>query len=73
MDRVSGLKDNGSASFQGQQDEQPEGVSIPGNAIDDDVVDIRTLHHPWSTDTNNRCDITQIANDRSIKEIQHEL
>ena len=70
---VSGLNDNGSTSLQGQQDEQPEGVNIPGNATDDDVVDIMTLYPPWSLDTNDRCDITQIANDKSIKEIQDEL
>ena len=29
-----------------------------------------TLYPPWSLDTNDRCDTTQIANDRSIKEIQ---
>ena len=34
------LNDNGSTPLQGQQDEQPECVNIPGNAIDDDVVDI---------------------------------
>ena len=71
FDRVSGLNDNGSIPLQRQQDEQPEGVNIPGNAIDDnDVIDIMTLYPPWSLDTNDRCDITQIANDRSIKEIQ---
>ena len=72
-DRVSGLNDNGSTPFQGQQDEQTEGVSIPENAIDNDVADIMTLYPPWSTDTNYQCDITQIANDRSIKEIQDGL
>ena len=36
--------------LQGQQDEQPEGVIIPGNAIDDDVVDIMILypHGHWT-------------------------
>ena len=72
FDRVSGLNDNGLTPLQ-RQDEQPEGVSIPGNAIDDDVVDIMTLYPPWSPDTNDRCDITQIANDKIIKEIQDEL
>ena len=42
FDRVSGLHDNGLTPLQGQQDDQPEGVNIPENAIDDDVVDIRT-------------------------------
>ena len=70
FDRVSDLNDNGSTSLQGQQDEWPEGVNIPGNAIDDDVVDIMTLYPLWSPDTNDSCDINQIANDRSRKEIQ---
>ena len=73
FDRVSGLNDNGLTLLQGQQEEQPEGDNIPGNAIDDDVVDIMTLYPPWSLDTNDRCDITQIANDKSIKEIQDEF
>ena len=74
FDRVSGPNDNGLIPLQGQQDEQPEGANIPGNAIDDnDVVDIMTLYPPWSLDTNDRCDITQIVNDRSIKEIQDEF
>ena len=74
FDRVSGLNDNGSTFLQGQQDEQPECVNIRGNAIDDnDVVDIMILYPPWSLDTNDRCDITQIANDKSIKEIQDEF
>ena len=71
FDRVSGLNDNGSTPLQVQQDKQAEGVNIPGNAID--VVDIMTLYPPWSPDTNDRCDITQIANDKSIKEIQDKL
>ena len=65
IDRVLGLNENGSTPLQGQQDEQPEGVNIPGNAIDDDVVEIMTLYPPWSPDTNDRCDITKIANDRA--------
>ena len=31
------------------------------------------LYAPWSSDTNDRCDIKQIANDRSRKEIQDEV
>ena len=73
FDRVSDLNDNGSTPLQGKQYELPEGVNIPGNTIDDDVVDIMTLYLPWSLDTNDRCDINQIANDRSRKEIQDEL
>ena len=59
------MNDNGLTPSQGQQDEQPEGINIPGNAIDDDVVDIMTLYPPWSPDTNDSSDINQIANDRS--------
>ena len=72
FDRASGLNDNGLIPLQ-RQDEQPEGANIPGNAIDDDIVDIMTLYPPWSMDTNDRCDITQMANDQSIKEIQDEF
>ena len=32
-----------------------------------------TLYPPWSLDTNDRCDINQVANDRSRKEIQDKL
>ena len=73
FDRVLGLHDNGLTPLQGQQDEQPEGVNIPANAINDDVVDIKTLYPLLSPDANDRSDITQIANDKSIKEIQDEL
>ena len=73
FDRVSDLNDNGLTPLQVQQDEQPEGVYIPGNAIDDDVVDIMTLYPPWSPDTNDSYDINQIANDRSRKETQNKL
>ena len=74
FDRVSGLNDNGLTPLQRQQDEESDSVNILGNAIDDDdVVHIMTLYPPWSTDTNNMCDITQIANDKSIKEIQDEI
>ena len=34
FDRVSDSNDNGLTPLQGQQDEQPEGVYIPANAID---------------------------------------
>ena len=73
FDRVSDSNENGSTPLQGQQDEQPEGVYLPGNAIDDDVVDIMTLYPPWLSDTNDSYDINQIANDRSRKEVQDEL
>ena len=73
FDRVSGLHDNGSTPLQGQQDDQPEDVNILENAIDGDVVDIRTIYPPWSNDTNNMCYIAQIANDKSIKDIRDEI
>ena len=47
FDRVSDLNDNGLTPLQGQQDEQPEGVNILGNAIDDDAVDIMTLEKKY--------------------------
>ena len=73
FDRVSDLNDNGSTPLQGQQDEQPESVTIPGNAIDNDVVDIMTLYPPWSLETNDRFDNNQVTSDRRRKEIQDEL
>ena len=73
FDRVSGLHDNGLTPLQGQQDDQPVNVTIPENAIDDDVIDIRTIYPPWSLDTNNICDVTQIASDKSIEDIRDEI
>ena len=73
LDRVSDLNDNCLTPLPGQQHEQPEGVNIPGNAIDNDVVDIMTLYPPWSPDINDSCDFNQTANDRSRKEIQDKL
>ena len=73
FDRVTDSNDNGSTSLQGQQDEQPEGIYIPGDAIDDDVIDIMTLYPPWSPDTKDSYDMKQIANVRSRKEIQDKL
>ena len=46
FDRVSDLNDNGSTPLQGQQDKQPECFNIPGNVIDNDLVDIMTLYPP---------------------------
>ena len=73
FDRVSGLHDNGSTPSQGQEDNQPVDVTTPENAIDDDVIDIRTIYPLWSLDTNDMCDITQTANDKSIKDIRGEI
>ena len=72
FDSVSGLHDNGLTPLQGQQDDQPDDVTTPENAIDDDV-DIRTIYPLWSLDTNDMCDITQIVNDKSIKGIRDEI
>ena len=73
FDRVSDLNDNGLTPLQRQQNEQPEGVNRPGNAIDNDVVDIVTLYPPWSPDTNDRCDNNQVASDRNRKQIQDKI
>ena len=67
---VSGLHDNGSTPSQGQEDDQPADITTPENAIDDDVIDIRTIYPLWSMDTNDMCDITQIANDKSVTELE---
>ena len=72
FDRVSSLHDNGSTPSQGQEDDQPVDATTPENAIDD-VVDIMTIYPLWSTDTNDMCDITQIANDKSIKDFRDEI
>ena len=53
FDRVSGLHGNGLTPSQGQEDNQPVDVTTPENAIDDDVIDIRTIYPPWSLDTND--------------------
>ena len=73
FDRVSGLHDSGLTPSQGQEDDQPVDVTTLENAIDDDVVDIMTIYPPWSMDTNDMCDITQIANVKSIKDIRDEI
>ena len=73
FDRVSGLHDNGLPPLQGKQDDQPDNVNISEKATDDAVVDIRTIYPPWSLDTNDMYDITQIANDEGIKDIRDEI
>ena len=70
---VSDFNVNGLTPLQGQQDEQPEHVNRAENAIDNDVVDIMTLYPPWSMDTNDRCDNSQVASNRNRQEIQDEL
>ena len=72
FDRVSDMNDKARPLYRDNKMNSQK-VSIPGNAIDDDIVDIMTLYPPWSRDTNDRCDINQIANDRSGKEIQDKL
>ena len=73
FDRVSGLQDNGLTPLQGQEDDQPVEVTTPENAIDDDVIDIRTIYPLWSLDTNDMCSIIQIANDKNMKDIRDEI
>ena len=73
FDRVLGLHDNGLTPSQAQQDDQPANVNLPENAIDDDVIDIRTIYPSWSMDTNDMCDFTEVANDKSIKDIRDEI
>ena len=73
FDRVSGLHDNGLTPLQGQQDDQPVKVTTPENAIDDDAIDIRTIYPLWSPDTNDMCNINQMTNDKSMKDIRDEI
>ena len=72
FDRVSGLHDNGLPPLQGQEDDQPVEVTTPENSIDDDR-DIRIICPLWSLNTNDMCDIIQIANDKNIKDIRDEI
>ena len=69
FDRVSGLHDNGSTPLQGQEDDQPVEVTTPENAINDDAIDIRTIYPLWSPDTNDMCNIKQMTNYKSMKDI----
>ena len=73
FDRVSGLHDNGSTPSQMQEGKQPVEATTPGNAIDDDVIDIMTIYPPWSTDTNDLNDIDQMTNYKSMKDIRDEI
>ena len=56
--------------LQGLEDNHPVKVTTPENAIDDDVVDIRTIYPPWSPDTNDMCDINQMTNYKSMKDMR---
>ena len=73
FDRVSGLHDNGLTPLQGQEDDQPVKVTTPENTIDDDAIDIRTIYPPWSPDTNDMCDINQMTNYKSMKDIRDKI
>ena len=68
FDRVSGLHDNGLTPLQMQEGNQPVEATTPENAIDDDDIDIRTIYPPWSPDTNDMNDITQMTNYKSIRD-----
>ena len=73
FDRVSGLHDNGMTSLQMQEGDQTIEATTPGNAIDDDVIDITKIYPPWSTDTNDLNDIYQMTNYESMKGIRDEI
>ena len=73
FDRVSGLHDNGLIPLQGQEDDQHVNVTTPENAIDDDAIDIWTIYPLWSPDTNDMCDINQMTNDKSMKDIRDKI
>ena len=73
FDRVSGLHDNGLTPFQMQDGDQTVEVTVPENAIDDDVIYITTIYPPWSTDTDDLNDIDQMTNYNSMKDIRDEL
>ena len=68
FDRVSGLHDNGSTPLQRQEGDQPVETTTPENAIDDDVIDIRTIYPPRLPDTNDMNDITQMIDYKSIRD-----
>ena len=73
FDRVSGLHDNGLTPLQRQEGDQPVEATTPENAIDDDVIEIRTIYPPWSPDTNDMNDINQMTNHKSMKDIRNEM
>ena len=73
FDRVSGLHDNGLTPLQGQQDDQPVEITTPENATDDDAIDIRTIYPLWSPDTNDMCNINQMTNYKSMKDIRDKI
>ena len=67
FDRVSGLHDNGLTPLQRQEGDQPVEATTPENAIDYDVIDIRT------PDTNDVNDINQMTNYKSMKDIRDKI
>ena len=68
FDRVSVLHDIGSTPLQMQESDQALEASTPENAINDDVIDIRTIYPVWSPDTNDMHDITQMSNYKSVRD-----
>ena len=73
FDRVPGLHDNGMIPLQMQDRDQIVEITVPENAIDDNVTDIATIYPPWSTDTDDLNDIDQMTNYKSMKDIRDEL
>ena len=59
--------------MQRQDGDQTVQATAPENAIDDDVIDITTIYHPWSTDIDDLNDIDQMTNYKSMKDIRDEL
>ena len=53
-----------------QDGDQTVEVTAPGNAIDDDVIDIMTIYPPWSTDTDDLNDIDHMTNYNNMKDIR---
>ena len=59
--------------MQMQEGNQTADATVPENAIDDDIVDIKTIYPPWSTDTNDLNDIDQKTNYKGMKDIRDEI
>ena len=73
FDGVSGQHDKGLTPLQRQKGNQPDEVTTPENAIDDDAIDIRTIYPLWSPDTNDMNNINQITNYQSMKDIRDKI
>ena len=72
FDRVLGLNDNGLTPLQRQEGNQPVKATTPETALDDDVIDTRTIYPLWSPDTNDMNDINQMTNHKSMKDIKRQ-